>query len=81
MLSRDNDIIDVYLTVAKNIKKYRRRNKMTQKDLAIVSGYSYAYIRRLESSKCNKNFSIKTLYNLSKVLNVDIKELFKRDNI
>ncbi len=77
----NKELIDVYLTIAKNIKKYRRKNKMTQKDLARASGYSYAYIRRVEGPKCIKNFSIQTIYNLSKTLNVDIKELFKKDDI
>ena len=72
---------DIYLVLAKNIKKYRRKNKMTQKELAIKSGYSYAYIRRLEAPGCIKNFSIQTIYNLARCLNIDIKQLFEDDNI
>ena len=48
---------------------------MTQKDLAIKSGYSYSYIRRMESTKCKKHYSIKTIYKISKALNIDIEEL------
>ena len=54
---------------------------MTQKELAIKSGYSYAYIRRLEAPGCIKNFSIQTIYNLARCLNIDIKQLFEDDNI
>ena len=54
---------------------------MTQKELAIKSGYSYAYIRRIESKKCIKNFSIQTIYNLSIVLNINITKLFEDDSI
>ena len=75
------ELSDVYLVLAKNIKKYRRKNKMTQKELAIKSGYSYAYIRRLEAPGCIKNFSIQTICNLAKCLNVDIKQLFDDDDI
>jgi len=72
---------DIYLTISKNIKKYRIINRMTQKDLAIKTGYSYAYIRRLEGPGCIKNFSIQTIYILSKALNIEIKHFFENDNI
>ena len=72
-----NNKTDIYLLIAKNIKKYRKLKGMTQKELAIKSGYSYAYIRRLEGPKCVKNFSLQTLYILANALDLDIKELFK----
>lgn len=81
MLVKEKKLFDVYLLLAKNIKKYRCKNKMTQRELAIKSGYSYAYIRRIEAPGCIKNFSIQTIYNLSKCLNVDIKQLFEEDDI
>lgn len=81
MPRRDKNLTDVYLIIAKNIKKYRRKNDMTQLDLAKKSGYSYAYIRRVEGPSCIKNFSIQTIYNLSKVLNVSIKQLFDESDI
>ena len=68
---------DIYLLIAKNIKKHRKLKGMTQRDLAIKSGYNYAYIRRLEGPKCIKNFSIQTIYELANALDIDIKELFK----
>ena len=81
MQHKEKELIDIYLVLAKNIKKYRHKNKMTQRELAIKSGYSYAYIRRLESPKCIKNFSIQTIFNLAKCLNVDIKQLFESNDI
>ena len=72
-----NNKTDIYLLIAKNIKKYRKLKRMTQEELAIKSGYSYAYIRRLEGPKCVKNFSLQTLYILANALDLDIKELFK----
>ena len=68
---------DIYLIISRNIKKYRKLKKMTQKDLAIQSGYSYAFIRRLEAPRCIKNFSIQTIYELSNILDIDISELFR----
>ena len=72
---------DIYLIVSNNIKKYRLANNMTQKDLAKKSGYSYAYIRRMEGPKCIKTFSIQTLKNVAAALNIPIKYLFSDDDI
>ena len=77
MLPKTNRLDNIYIKIAKNIKKYRLLNNMTQEDLASKTGYSYAYIRRLEGPQCIKNFSIQTIYEISKVLNIDIKQLFE----
>ena len=77
MLHRNVKLPDVYLIISKNIKKYRLKKGLTQKDLALKSGYSYAYIRRVEGPKCIKNFSIQTIYRLAKSLDIDIKQLFE----
>lgn len=73
--------IDIYKIIAKNIKKYRKLKKITQKELARMTGYSYAYIRRIEAPRCSKNFSILTIYNICKSLDIDISSLFEDDNI
>jgi len=78
---REDDLKDIYIIIAKNIKKYREKSNLTQKELALKSGYSYAYIRRVEAPKCNKNFSIQTVYNLSKALEIEIEYLFIDDDI
>ena len=72
---------EIYELIAKNIKHQRRLQGITQKQLAKMTGYSYAYIRRIEGPKCSKNFSILTLYNISKALNIDIKNLFEENDI
>ena len=72
---------NIYITIAKNIKKYRQIQKITQKELAQKCGYSYAYIRRIEAPKCSKNFSILTLYNICNALDIDISSIFKDEGI
>lgn len=72
---------NIYVIVSKNIIKYRKLKKLTQKELAQKCGYSYAYIRRIEGPKCSKTFSILTLQNISQALGIDIKNLFEKDNI
>ena len=81
MDSSKNNLTDIYLIVAKNIRKYRKIAKMTQLELALKAGYSYAYIRRLEAPKCVKSFSLQTICQIANILNVDIEKLFIDDDI
>lgn len=67
---------NIYLIIGKNIKKYRRLKKITQKELSIKTGYSISYIKKIESNLNYRNFSIKALSNISKALDIDIKNLF-----
>lgn len=61
---------EIYGMVANNIKKYRKSIKITQKELAELSGYSYEYIRRIESKKYQKGFSIEFVYFISLALKI-----------
>lgn len=72
---------NIYQIIANNIKKERKKKNITQKELAKLTGYSYAYIRRIEAPNCTKNFSILTIYNICKSLNIDISSLFIIDDI
>lgn len=72
---------DIYKRVARNIKKYRKKKGMTQEKLAEETGYSYANIRRIEAPNCKKNFSIETIYVISKTLDIPIYRLFDEENI
>lgn len=72
---------DIYKIIAKNLKKQRQLKNITQKELALKTGYSYAYIRRIEGPNCPKNFSILTLYNICLALDIDLSSLFNEDNI
>ena len=71
--------IDVYKTIGKNIKKYRKQNKikLTQKELAERVGICTSLIGGLESSNITQGISIYNLYKISKVLNVSINKLLK----
>lgn len=72
---------DIYKVIAKNIRKRRKELNMTQKEVANKSGYSYAYIRRIEAPNCSKNFSVLTLYNICIALDIDISSIFEDKNI
>lgn len=72
---------NIYQVISKNIKKYRKQQKLTQKELATKCGYSYAYIRRIEGPNCSKNFSILTIYNICNALDINISKIFEDNDI
>ena len=76
----ENERHILYNQIAKNIKKYRNEAKTTQAVLAEKIDVSHEYIRMIESNKGDKTFSVYTIYNISKVLNINISKLFEFDN-
>ena len=71
----------IYLIISNNIKRYRKLKGITQHELSLRTGYSYSYIRKIEGPNCPKNFSILTLYNIAKSLDINIQCLFEDDDI
>lgn len=70
---------DIYALVRHNIRKYRKLRKITQAELAEKAGLSHDYIRQIESDKIAKTFSLQTLYDISKALELDIMLLFSTE--
>lgn len=68
---------DIYNTIGKNIKKYRKYKGLKQHDLASKLYMSDSFIAKLES-KTRQTISIDTLEQIADVLDVDITELFKK---
>jgi len=67
---------DFYEEISRNIKKYRKQKKMTQAQLAEKTSLSNEFIRRIESKKCRKTFSIETVYLISLALSIPPEKLF-----
>lgn len=61
------------LEVKNNIRKWRIKRKMTQKDLADASGVSQSHIGNLEKGR--RSIRIGTLLILAKALDVKVGEL------
>lgn len=72
-----NKTNDLYEKIALNIKKYRKEANITQALLAEKVGVSHEFIRRIESEKGRKTFSIDTIYKISIALNIPIANLFE----
>lgn len=71
--------VNIYEQISKNIKKYRKRAGITQAVLAENVGISHEFIRRIESKKGSKTFSVDTVWKISLALNVDPGKLFEID--
>ena len=67
----------IYYVVSKNLKRIRKGKKLTQQQLADLSNYSVGFIMNIESEKYYQTFSLGTLWQFSKVLDVDVREFFK----
>lgn len=73
----DND--NIYDTVRKNIRKYRRLKCMTQQELADAAELSHGYIREIESLNMGATFSLDTVEKIATALEIEIKDLFEEN--
>lgn len=71
--------INIYEQIARNIKKYRIISGITQAVLAEKVGVSHEFIRRIESKKGIKTFSVDTIWKISLALDIGIEKLFEID--
>lgn len=71
--------LNIYEQISRNIKKYRKIAGISQAELAERVGVSHEFIRRNESKKGIKSFSVDTLWKISLALDVDPGLLFEID--
>ncbi len=70
----------VYYLVGQNIKKIRKKKKLSIVKFAQLTNYSEGFIRNIESPNYFKTFSLGTLWRFADVLGVSIKDFFDDDN-
>jgi len=66
---------EIYDTIRRNIKKYRKERRLTAAELAERVGLSHDFIRQIESEKARYNFSVDTFYRISVALDVSLDSL------
>ena len=69
---------NIYDTIRKNIKKYRKQQKLTSAQLAELVDLSHDFIRQIESEKTAYNFSVDTFYKISVALGVKLDDLIQK---
>ena len=68
---------NIYDTVRKNIRKYRKLKGMTQQDLADAAELSHGYIREIESPNMGVTFSLDAVEKIANALEIHFKLLFE----
>ena len=68
---------DIYNTIRRNIKKYRKQRGLTAAELAEQIGRSHDFMRQIESEKVAYNFSVDTFYRISVALEVSLDKLIE----
>ena len=63
--------------IGSNVKKLRKKKKLSQIELAVVVGIDRSYLSEIENGRTN--MSVNVLYAIADSLGVDIAELFKNN--
>lgn len=63
--------------LAKNIKKLRKKHKLSQEELAQKAGITYSTLIKIESG-ANKNPTLQTICKIADALRVSLDELVNR---
>lgn len=66
---------NIYNIIRRNIRRYRKEQKMTSAQLAEAVGLSHDFIRQIQSDKAAYNFSVDTFYKISLALGVGMDKL------
>nr|WP_298543485.1 helix-turn-helix transcriptional regulator [uncultured Lachnoclostridium sp.] len=69
---------NIYNTIRRNIKKYRKEKGLTSAQLAEMVDLSHDFIRQIESEKVGYNFSVETFYKISVALGVCLDRLIEK---
>ena len=69
---------DIYNTIRRNIKRYRKEKGLTSAQLAEMVDLSHDFIRQIESERTGYNFSVETFYKISMALGVSLDQLIEK---
>jgi HTH-type transcriptional repressor of puuD len=70
--------MELTLTIGTRITELRKQKGMSQEELCNAAGISRKAMHNIESGKCS--VGIKTLYKITKVLDISVSEFFSTFN-
>jgi len=70
---------DKLMLIGNKIAYYRRKNKLSQEQLADKVGISRVHMSHIEAPNVIQAFSINVLFDIAEVLEIDSMELFNFD--
>lgn len=68
---------NIIQTIAKNIRKYRKEQNISQEQIAVDIGVSPEFYRKFESTLGSEGISAVNIYKISVVLGISIDKLFE----
>ena len=68
---------NIIQTIAKNIRKYRKEQNISQEQIAVDIGVSPEFYRKFESTLGSEGMSAINIYKISVVLGISIDKLFE----
>ena len=72
------DVDEFYKNISNNVKKLRKKHKLSQLDFASNIGFnSVSFYCDCENNTKNKHFNLLHVVRIAKFLNVDINEIVK----
>ena len=71
---------NIYDTVRRNIRKYRKLKGYTQQQLADATDFSHGYIREIESIAMKSTFSLDAVEKIANGLEINFKYLFEEND-
>lgn len=77
MTNKEYTYQELLLKIGLKVSYYRKLNGISQEELAEKIGKSVGYIGMIEAPGVSKGVSIKTLFDISDVLNVPIQKFFE----
>ena len=77
MTNKEYTYQELLLKIGLKVSYYRKLNGISQEELAEKIGKSVGYIGMIEAPGVSKGISIKTLFDISDVLNVPIQKFFE----
>lgn len=69
---------ELYSVIGKNIKFFRTKSGLTQKELSEMSGISMSYLSKLESNATIKSVSISALNSIANALDIRLVRFFEK---
>jgi transcriptional regulator with XRE-family HTH domain len=77
----NKDLNDQYSLFARNIRKNRKRKKLTQEKLAEMCDISLSYLKQIENMNEYKNVTLTVMLTLAKALDTNVSSLFKEEDV
>jgi transcriptional regulator with XRE-family HTH domain len=73
-----SELEDFYTLIGNNVRKFRKKQNMSQLELAVLIGHrSPAFLANAENNVRKQHFNLEHLFIIARVLNVDINDFCK----